>query len=62
MRDAGPIESPTDPFASVPLPTSSVSRKPRIEGLPPGVSRDIFGPPDRQDTRPAQGPGAPGGP
>ncbi|MEV0624422.1 VanW family protein [Nonomuraea wenchangensis] len=62
MRDAGPIESPTDPFASVPMPTSSVSRKPRIEGLPPGVSRDIFGPPDRQDTRQGQGPGAPGGP
>ncbi|MCK2212785.1 VanW family protein [Actinomadura sp. ATCC 31491] len=62
MRNAGPIESPTDPFASVPLPTSSVSRKPRIEGLPPGVSRDIFGPPDRQEARPAQGPGAAGGP
>ncbi|MEV0594005.1 VanW family protein [Nonomuraea cavernae] len=43
MRNAGPIESPTDPFASVPLPTSATSRKPRIEGLPPGVSRDIFG-------------------
>ncbi|MFC4112431.1 VanW family protein [Nonomuraea zeae] len=62
MRNAGPIESPTDPFASVPLPTSGVSRKPRIEGLPPGVSRDIFGPPDRQDSRQAQGPSATGGP
>ncbi|MEQ4719066.1 VanW family protein [Nonomuraea sp. B19D2] len=62
MRNAGPIESPTDPFASVPLPTSGVSRKPRIEGLPPGVSRDIFGPPDRHEPRPAQGPSAPGGP
>ena len=61
MRNAGPIESPTDPFASVPLPTSKVSKKPRIEGLPPGVSRDIFGPPDRQEARPAQGPGAAGG-
>ncbi|GAA1671225.1 VanW family protein [Nonomuraea maheshkhaliensis] len=62
MRNAGPIESPTDPFASVPLPTSGVSKKPRIEGLPPGVSRDIFGPPGRQEARPAQGPSAPGGP
>ncbi|UBU11959.1 VanW family protein [Nonomuraea gerenzanensis] len=61
MRNAGPIESPTDPFASVPLPTSAVSRKPRIEGLPPGVSRDIFGPPERQEPRPDQGPSAPGG-
>ncbi|WP_049556822.1 VanW family protein [Nonomuraea sp. SBT364] len=43
MRNAGPIESPTDPFASVPLPTRGTSRKPKIEGLPPGVSRDIFG-------------------
>ncbi|MFG1704614.1 VanW family protein [Nonomuraea sp. M3C6] len=62
MRNAGPIESPTDPFASVPLPTSGVSKKPRIEGLPPGVSRDIFGPQNRQEPRPAQGPSAPGGP
>lgn len=62
MRNAGPIESPTDPFASVPLPTSGVSKKPRIEGLPPGVSRDIFGPPDRQEPRPAQGPSAQVGP
>ncbi|KAB8193690.1 hypothetical protein FH608_020985 [Nonomuraea phyllanthi] len=61
MPNAGPIESPTDPFASVPLPTSGVSRKPRIEGLPPGVSRDIFGPQDRQEPRPAQGPSNPGG-
>ncbi|MFB9473335.1 VanW family protein [Nonomuraea salmonea] len=61
MRNAGPIESPTDPFASVPLPTSGVSRKPRIEGLPPGVSRDIFGPQERQESRPAQGPSAAGG-
>ncbi|AQZ69100.1 Vancomycin B-type resistance protein VanW [[Actinomadura] parvosata subsp. kistnae] len=61
MRNAGPIESPTDPFASVPLPTSAVSRKPRIEGLPPGVSRDIFGPPERTEPRPAQGPSAPDG-
>ncbi|MGP3934929.1 VanW family protein [Nonomuraea sp. KM88] len=62
MRNAGPIESPTDPFASVPLPTSSVSKKPRIEGLPPGVSRDIFGPPERQEPRQAQAPSAAGGP
>ncbi|MDX3106748.1 VanW family protein [Nonomuraea angiospora] len=62
MRNAGPIESPTDPFASVPLPAQGVSKKPRIEGLPPGVSRDIFGPTDRQEPRPAQGPSAPGGP
>lgn len=61
MRNAGPIESPTDPFASVPLPTSGVSKKPRIEGLPPGVSRDIFGPPEHQETRQAQGPSAQGG-
>ncbi|MGP3911261.1 VanW family protein [Nonomuraea sp. 10N515B] len=62
MRNgAGPIESPTDPFASVPLPSSAVSKKPRIEGLPPGVSRDIFGPPARQEPRPAPGPSAPGG-
>ncbi|MEV0615619.1 VanW family protein [Nonomuraea sp. NPDC050404] len=62
MRNAGPIESPTDPFASVPMPTSAVSRKPRIEGLPPGVSRDIFGPPEKQEPRPQQGPSAQGGP
>ncbi|MFG2075912.1 VanW family protein [Nonomuraea maritima] len=62
MPNAGPIESPTDPFASVPLPTSAKSRKPRIEGLPPGVSRDIFGPQDRQDQGTAAGPSAPGGP
>ncbi|WP_043618471.1 VanW family protein [Nonomuraea candida] len=62
MRNAGPIESPTDPFASVPLPTSAVSKKPRIEGLPPGVSRDIFGPPDGREARPAPGPSASGGP
>ncbi|MBF8186488.1 VanW family protein [Nonomuraea sp. K274] len=62
MRNAGPIESPTDPFASVPMPTSAVSKKPRIEGLPPGVSRDIFGPQDRQESRPAQAPSAQGGP
>ncbi|NUP66718.1 MAG: hypothetical protein HOV96_09205 [Nonomuraea sp.] len=61
MRNAGPIESPTDPFASVPLPTSGVSKKPRIEGLPPGVSRDIFGPQDQQESRPAPAPSAPGG-
>ncbi|MEV4171084.1 VanW family protein [Nonomuraea sp. NPDC049709] len=61
MRNAGPIESPTDPFASVPLPTSGVSKKPRIEGLPPGVSRDIFGPPDRQESRGSQGPSNQGG-
>ncbi|HEX4814254.1 MAG TPA: VanW family protein [Nonomuraea sp.] len=71
MRNAGPIESPTDPFASVPLPTSGKSRKPRIEGLPPGVSRDIFGPPEGPEPRPAAqsqataggpaGAGAPGG-
>jgi vancomycin resistance protein YoaR len=62
VRNAGPIESPTDPFASVPLPASGISKKPRIEGLPPGVSRDIFGPPDRQEPRPERGPSAPGGP
>ncbi|MDA0636545.1 VanW family protein [Nonomuraea sp. MCN248] len=59
MRNAGPIESPTDPFASVPLPQRATSRKPRIEGLPPGVSRDIFGPTTgRQETRPAGHPPA----
>ncbi|MGP3956117.1 VanW family protein [Nonomuraea sp. 3N208] len=62
MQNAGPIESPTDPFASVPLPSSAVSKKPRIEGLPPGVSRDIFGSPAKQEPRPAQGTSAPGGP
>ncbi|MEV0827454.1 VanW family protein [Nonomuraea rubra] len=62
MRNAGPIESPTDPFASVPLPTSAVTRRPRIEGLPPGVSREIFGPPEKQEPQPAQGPSAPSGP
>ncbi|MFG1945063.1 VanW family protein [Nonomuraea sp. NPDC048826] len=54
MRNAGPIESPTDPFASVPLPQRATSRKPKIEGLPPGVSRDIFGPQTgRPEPRPA---------
>lgn len=53
MRNAGPIDSPTDPFASVPLPTRGKSRKPRIEGLPPGVSRDIFGPQGVHDPSPA---------
>ncbi|MEU8247951.1 VanW family protein [Nonomuraea sp. NPDC048916] len=59
MRNAGPIESPTDPFASVPLPSSATSRKPRIEGLPPGVSRDIFG--GVQDPAPAAAKGPNGG-
>ncbi|MFI6788267.1 VanW family protein [Nonomuraea sp. NPDC050383] len=65
MRNAGPIDSPTDPFSSVPLPSSgTTSRKPRIEGLPPGVSRDIFGPtgppvPPEPRTAPAPGPGGP---
>ncbi|GAA3157555.1 VanW family protein [Nonomuraea roseoviolacea] len=61
MRNAGPIDSPTDPFSSVPLPSSgTTSRRPRIEGLPPGVSPDIFGPPAPQ-PRPAPPPGQ-GGP
>ncbi|WP_327106405.1 VanW family protein [Nonomuraea glycinis] len=55
MRNAGPIESPTDPFSSVPLPSRATSKKPKIEGLPPGVSRDIFGAPGQQQEprRPA---------
>ncbi len=55
MRNAGPIESPTDPFSSVPLPNRATSKKPKIEGLPPGVSRDIFGPQGQQQEprRPA---------
>ncbi len=61
MRNAGPIESPTDPFASVPLPMSGGSKKPRVEGLPPGVSRDIFGPPGQPEPRPAT-PSAPNSP
>jgi vancomycin resistance protein YoaR len=40
---------------------SGVSKKPRIEGLPPGVSRDIFGPQDQQESRPVAGPSAQGG-
>ncbi|MEU4574445.1 VanW family protein [Nonomuraea sp. ATR24] len=58
MRNAGPIESPTDPFASVPLPSRGTSRKPKIEGLPPGVSRDIFGPQEQpaQEPRPQEPP------
>ncbi|NUW34949.1 VanW family protein [Nonomuraea sp. SMC257] len=60
MRNAGPIDSPTDPFSSVPLPSSgTTSRRPRIEGLPPGVSPDIFGPPAQQ-PRPAPPPGQDG--
>ncbi|GAA0921616.1 VanW family protein [Nonomuraea longicatena] len=51
MRRAGPIDSPTDPFASVPLPKRG--KKPKVDGLPPGVSRDIFGPQDRPDPEPA---------
>ena len=64
MRNAGPIESPTDPFASVPLPSRGTSKKPKIEGLPAGVSRDIFGPQDRQaePRRAAAAPGAPAAP
>ncbi|MEU8105091.1 VanW family protein [Nonomuraea muscovyensis] len=55
MGNPKPIQSPTDPFASVPLPSSgTTSRRPRIEGLPPGVSRDIFGGPEgQQPSRPA---------
>ncbi len=61
MGNAKPIQSPTDPFASVPLPSSgTTSRRPRIEGLPPGVSRDIFGGPDGS-AQPPSGP-APAGP
>ncbi|MEV0199341.1 VanW family protein [Nonomuraea sp. NPDC050691] len=62
MRNAGPIDSPTDPFSSVPLPTSgTTSRRPRIEGLPPGVSPDIFGP-SAPPPRPAPPPGQSGPP
>ncbi|MCA2222979.1 VanW family protein [Nonomuraea aurantiaca] len=32
---------------------SGGSKKPRVEGLPPGVSRDIFGPPNQPEPRPA---------
>ncbi|MER6947037.1 VanW family protein [Nonomuraea sp. NPDC000554] len=60
MRNAGPIESPTDPFSSVPLPTRGANRKPKVEGLPPGVSRDIFGP-NGQPEPPSQAPGGQGG-
>ena len=63
MRNAGPIESPTDPFSSVPLPMSGTSKKPRVEGLPPGVSRDIFGPTGQPEPpRPGPGPGNPAPP
>ncbi len=55
MRRAGPIDSPTDPFASVPLPLPG--KKPKVEGLPPGVSRDIFGP-NGQPEQPKQEPPA----
>ncbi|GGP00714.1 VanW family protein [Nonomuraea glycinis] len=58
MRNAGPIESPTDPFSSVPLPSRATSKKPKIEGLPPGVSRDIFGAPGQQQQEPRRPAGA----
>lgn len=61
MPNAGPIESPTDPFASVPLPTPG-ARKPRVEGLPPGVSREIFGPQDQHQHQEPQGPQPSSGP
>lgn len=51
MRRAGPIDSPTDPFASVPMPMPG--KKPKVEGLPPGVSRDIFGPNGQPEPQPA---------
>ncbi|MEV0585621.1 VanW family protein [Nonomuraea sp. NPDC050310] len=41
MRNAGPIESSTDPFSAVPLPEAAPLRRPRIEGLPPGVLPDL---------------------
>lgn len=47
MKNAGPIDSPTDPFASVPLPMPKKGKRPRIAGLPAGVSPDIFGPPEQ---------------
>ncbi|WP_084960030.1 VanW family protein [Thermoactinospora rubra] len=46
MRNAGPIHSPTDPFAAVPLPESATIKKPRIEGLQPGVTPELGPEPD----------------
>ncbi|MFI6387703.1 VanW family protein [Nonomuraea sp. NPDC050547] len=51
MRRAGPIDSPTDPFASVPLPMPG-KKPPKVEGLPPGVSRDIFGATGQPEPKP----------
>ncbi|WP_431903232.1 VanW family protein [Nonomuraea sp. bgisy101] len=52
MANARPMDPPTDPFASVPTPKPGKGRKPRVGGLPPGVSPDIYGPTGRQDQRP----------
>ncbi|MEU7002032.1 VanW family protein [Nonomuraea sp. NPDC046570] len=61
MRNAaelGPIDPPTDPFASVPLPAPGNGRKAQVAGLPPGVSPDIFGANSQQDAQPGGGQGA----
>lgn len=52
MKNAGPIDPPTDPFASVPMPARPKRKKPRIAGLPPGVSPDIYGQDDHQAAAP----------
>lgn len=53
MKNAGPIDSPTDPFASVPLPMPRKGRRPKIAGLPPGVSPDIYGSTELPVLRPS---------
>ncbi|MFI6479605.1 VanW family protein [Nonomuraea sp. NPDC050663] len=45
MRNARPIDSPTDPFNAVPLPESATIRRPRIEGLPAGVLPEMLADP-----------------
>ncbi|MBB3730937.1 VanW family protein [Nonomuraea dietziae] len=57
MANARPIDPPTDPFASVPTPPPGNGRKPRMGGLPPGVSPDIYGPGAQRGPAPV-GPGA----
>ncbi|MFE3452324.1 VanW family protein [Nonomuraea sp. NPDC059194] len=55
MGNARPIDPPTGPFASVPTPPQGSGRRPRVGGLPPGVSPDIYGPTGRQRS-PSDGP------
>ncbi|MET9339571.1 VanW family protein [Nonomuraea sp. NPDC003804] len=57
MANARPMDPPTDPFASVPTPPPGGGRKPRVGGLPPGVSPDIYGPTGGQ-APPSAGSGA----